>query len=74
LSIRYANRQYVAVRDQLRFTLRQPEFQPTEIVGLERISLDDLAEGKSGWSIDEDSGDILIQVSDTEQNELVLKV
>lgn len=74
LSMRYAHREYVAVRDQLRFTLRQPEFTPSEIVGLESITLDDLAEGKTGWSMDEQSGDILIQVLDTEQNEWILKV
>lgn len=74
LSIHYAHQEYTAQRDQLRFTLRQPEFTPTEIVGLDAISLDDLAEGKSGWSLDKSSRDILIQWSDPAQEELVLKV
>ncbi len=74
LTIHYIEDAYVAKRQHLRFTLRQPGFAPSAIEQLERISLDELAEGGIGWSLDESSGDILIQIEDRKLDELVLKV
>ncbi|WP_322907609.1 TIM-barrel domain-containing protein [Paenibacillus sp. SGZ-1009] len=74
LKIQYIEDTYVAKRQHLRFTLRQPGFTPSAIEQLSRITLDELAEGGIGWSLDESSGDILIQIEDRKLDELVLKV
>ncbi|WP_458120284.1 glycoside hydrolase family 31 protein [Paenibacillus sp. Z6-24] len=73
LSIRYMDDGYQAQREHLRFTLRQPAFTPVGIDQLERITLDELAAGQTGWSLDDSSGDILIQIPDRQLEQLILR-
>jgi alpha-glucosidase len=55
---------YQPAREQLRFTLRQPNFVPNGVSGLNHRSIDELMAGEAGWAWDEACQELLIQVAD----------
>lgn len=64
LSWSYTVREYVPVRESLRFTLCYPFFAVAAVEGLAEISAEQLEKGSSGWTSNDQNGAIIIQVAD----------
>ncbi|CAM3102913.1 TIM-barrel domain-containing protein [Paenibacillus sediminis] len=74
ISYSYHKKGYQANRGSLQFALHNTEFEVSSIVGLDRLTQEDLDNGKLGWTLDEAKGIVLIQVAEpSEGGEITIR-